>query len=100
MSKQEVPIEALNKWYREIAEVTSVEISRRLYHHFQGITINFPMRFTSTEYLKTVLYNHIQREGFLTKREIQTYATHFHYSERHIQRLLKEVGAVEIEKEE
>ena len=89
MMEQKLPIDALNGWYKELAELTSIEISCAVYQRFQGLTVNFPTRFVSVAYLKKCLSQQLQKEGFLTRTQIQLYTTHFHYSERHIRRLIK-----------
>lgn len=89
--KQDLPLDALNNWYKELAEVTSIEISYKIYQCFRGMTVTLPMRFISIDYLKRYLRKHIEPNGFLSKQDIQFYSAYFQYSERHLKRLIREI---------
>lgn len=91
-------IEGLNDIYDLIAQTTSVEDALKLYHQFKGLTITFPTKLISKDYIVQTLKNELLRQGALSNREIQYFARRFDYSERQIKRFVQEAKK-EIQKE-
>lgn len=79
-------ISAFNEIYKEIAEIVGFENALKLYGHFKGQQITFPIRLYSRDHVK----NQMLREynGQNTKSLARLYG----YSERWIKELLKDAS--------
>lgn len=86
----EKDLEGLNEVYQLIAQTTSVEDALKLYNQFKGLTITFPTKLISKEYIIETLKKELAYKKTLTIKEIQHYARRFDYSERQIKRFLSE----------
>lgn len=82
-------IEGLNDTYQLIVQATSVEDMLKLYHQFKGLTITFPTKLISKDYIVQTLKIELLKQGSLSIREIQYYARRFDYSERQIKRFVQ-----------
>lgn len=87
----EKELEGLNDVYQTIAQLTSVEDCLKIYQQFKGLTITFPTKLISSEYIKDHLYSEIKQGKKFSSKEIQNLARSFDYSERQIRRFISEV---------
>lgn len=90
-------LSSLNEVYQTIAKVTSLDDALRLYQEFKGLTITFPTKLISADYVKQYLKKETQKGHQLSSRDIQQLAREVDYSERQIRRFLSDVrreGAV------
>ena len=84
-------LNSLNEVYQTIAKVTSLDDALRLYQQFKGLTITFPTKLISSDYVKQYLKKETQKGNQLSSRELQQLARKFDYSERQMRRFLNEV---------
>ena len=79
-----VEVEALNPIYKNLIELVGVENAEKLYDHYRGQQLNFPVRLFNTEYIKETLV----KEG--EKCNIKLLSSNLGCSERWIKKLAKE----------
>lgn len=82
-------MEGLNEVYQLIAQTTSVEDTLKLYQQFKGLTITFPTKLISREYIVNILKSELRCKEKLSMKEIQNCARRFDYSERQIKRFIQ-----------
>ena len=78
-----VDIEALNEIYRTLIDVVGLENAEKLYDHYRGQQLNFPVRLFNTDYIKRTL----AEEG--EECDIKKMSRHLGCSERWIKKLAK-----------
>ena len=79
-----VDVEALNEIYKTLIDVVGLENAEKLYDHYRGQQLNFPVRLFSTDYIKQTLV----KEG--DKCNIKLLSSNLGCSERWIKKLAKE----------
>ena len=79
-----VDVEALNEVYRTLIDVVGLENAEKLYDHYRGQQLNFPVRLFSTEYIKQTLAK--EGEGC----DMKLMSRNLGCSERWIKKLAKE----------
>lgn len=84
-------IEGLNGVYQTIAKVTSIEDCLKIYQQFKGLTINFPTKLMSVDYIRMYLKKELEKGHQFSSLEIQQLARATEYSERQIRRFVSEV---------
>ncbi|APB30610.1 Mor transcription activator family protein [Vagococcus teuberi] len=84
-------LSSLNEVYQTIAKVTSLDDALRLYQEFKGLTITFPTKLISADYVKQYLKKETQKRQQLSSRELQQLARKFDYSERQMRRFLRDI---------
>ena len=79
-----IDVEAINEVYKTLIEVVGLENAEKLYDHYRGQQLNFPIRLFSTDYIKKTLV----KEG--KKCDIKLLSRNLGCSERWIKKLAKE----------
>jgi hypothetical protein len=69
--------------YSEIAEIIGIENTTKLYEHFKGQQVSFPMRLFTKEYI-------IKQVNSCNTESIKSQATRYGYSERRLRQMLKD----------
>lgn len=69
--------------YGEIAELINIENTIKIYEHFRGQQVSFPMRLYTKEYI-------IAQVNSSSSKSIKKLATQYGYSERRLRQILKE----------
>lgn len=85
----EPEVQGWNRVYRELERVVGKQSTLAIYQEFRSLQVNFPIRLISRSYMKDVL------RAEYTGRNKQQLANLYGYSQRSIERMLKE-----LEKEE
>lgn len=81
----EPEVQGWNKVYRDLERVVGKQSTLAIYQEFRGLQVNFPIRLISRAYMKDLL-----RTEYTGKNK-QKIATHYGYSQRSIERMLKEL---------
>lgn len=81
----EPEIQGWNKVYRDLEKIVGKQGTLAIYQEFRGLQINFPIRLISRAYMMDVL-----RTEYTGKNK-QKLANHYGYSQRSIERMLKEL---------
>ncbi|MEF9983453.1 MAG: Mor transcription activator family protein [Oscillospiraceae bacterium] len=78
-------LELLNGIYKEISDVTNIDIAFKIYELYKGQQICFPVRFFSPTSVKQII-----REEYDGKN-IRVLAKKYNYSEKTIRRIVSKV---------
>lgn len=81
----EPEVQGWNKVYRDLEKIVGKQGTLAIYQEFRGLQINFPVRLISRAYMIDVL-----RTEYTGKNK-QKLANHYGYSQRSIERMLKEL---------
>lgn len=90
MSEQK--LEHLNGIYKDIAENLGLETAKKIYTHYKGLQVTFPVRFLSKEYIQEKIFR--EYNGSNT-REL---ARKYQYSERWIREIINKIEFEDKEK--
>ena len=77
-------VDIYNDIYKEISEMIGVENSLKIYNHFKGQQVSFPIRLYNPQLIKDAVIKDFN--GTNIKELVQRY----NYAERTIRRMLKE----------
>ena len=77
-------IDILNDIYKEISEMIGIENTLKIYNHFKGQQVSFPIRLYNPQLIKDAIIKDFN--GTNIKELVQRY----NYSERTIRRMIKE----------
>lgn len=83
MAEEEAVYEGIAEIYEQLIEIVGVEHTKRIYEHFKGQQITFPMRFYKTEFIKMEVKR--QYDG----KNLKELAKRYGYTERYMRELLK-----------
>ncbi len=75
--------------YSEMAELIGVENTKKLYEHFKGQQVSFPVRLYTKDFI-------IQQVNSCDSESIKSQATKYGYSERHLRQILKDDGHIKL----
>lgn len=78
-------LDKYNGVYQELAELVGEKDAKLIWKSFAGMKINFPMRFISREYVKSMV------ETDIHKKTIGQLVHETGYSERSIRRMIEEI---------
>lgn len=96
-------IDGLNGVYQTIAKVTSIDDCLKIYQQFKGLTINFPTKLMSVDYIKQYLKTELEKGHQFSSSDVQQLARSLDYSERQMRRFIaeakKEVQQEKVEEE-
>lgn len=81
----------MNGIYREFAEYFGIDIAEKVFLHFRGLQITFPLKFLSKEYIKIQIFKEY------TGSNIRELALKYECSERWVRDVIK--GAVKKNRE-
>lgn len=82
----EPEVKGWNKVYRDLERLVGKQGTLAIYQEFRGLQVNFPIRLISRAHMKDVL-----RTEYTGKNK-QKIATDYGYSQRSIERMLKELA--------
>lgn len=73
--------------YKEMAETVGVDNAYKIYHHFKGLQLLFPLKFYSSEYIAQ------QISAEYNGKNVRDLARKYEYSESRVRQILREVRA-------
>lgn len=73
--------------YSEMAELIGVENTKKLYEHFKGQQVTFPVRLYTKDFI-------VRQVNSCDSESIKSQATKYGYSERHLRQILKDDGHI------
>lgn len=82
-SISEVTSEDLAGVYEEVAEIVGVDNAYKIYRHFKGLQLMFPLRFYSREYIVQQICSEYDGEN------IHALARKYGYSESRVRQILR-----------
>ena len=86
----EVNMDRYSEFYREIYRIVdNPEITEALWKSFRGLTLSFPRRLYSKEYIHAYISEHYGKE------KVQTIARHLDMSERRVRQIASEIKTKE-----
>lgn len=71
--------------YKEVAETVGVENAHKLFLHFKGLQLMFPLKFYSKEYIAQ------QIKAEYDGKNVRDLARKYEYSESRVRQILKEM---------
>ena len=83
MTEEEEVYEGVVEIYDQLIELVGREHTKKIYEHFKGQQITFPMRFYKTDYI--IMEVKRQYNG----KNLKELAKRYGYTERHLRELLK-----------
>ncbi len=76
--------------YKEVAETVGIDNAYKIYHHFKGLQLMFPLKFYSSEYIA----QQIRTE--YNGKNVRDLARKYEYSESRVRQILREGSEVSI----
>ena len=70
--------------YKEVAETVGIDNAYKIFHHFKGLQLMFPLKFYSNEYMA----NQISKE--YDGKNVRDLARKYEYSESRVRQILRE----------
>lgn len=83
-SISEVTSEDLAGVYKEVAETVGVENAYKIYSHFKGLQLMFPLKFYSKEYITQQICSEYNGKN------VHALARKYEYSESRVRQILRE----------
>lgn len=80
----EVTSEDLAGVYKEVAETVGVENAYKIYSHFKGLQLMFPLKFYSKEYITQQICSEYNGKN------VHALARKYEYSESRVRQILRE----------
>ena len=77
-------VDIYNDIYKEISEMIGIENTLKIYNHFKGQQVSFPVRLCNSKLARERIVNEF------TGTNIKELVQRYNYSERTIRRMLKE----------
>jgi len=79
----DVTSEDLAGIYKEVAEAVGIENAYRIFHHFRGLQLMFPLKFYSSEYITHKIKS--EYDG----KNVRNLARKYGYSESRVRQILR-----------
>lgn len=70
--------------YKEVAETVGIDNAYKIFHHFKGLQLMFPLKFYSNEYMA----HQISKE--YDGKNVRDLARKYEYSESRVRQILRE----------